>query len=507
MGEINDRYNALFRLHSLSILKHPILGNIHLEFCSELGDPQGVYTSVIIGANGIGKSNLLKTIVEIFCCLESLHENKEFEVPRYYFDLVYSSHWERMEFANYRDINAIEQSPRRFTHFVFKKNDTEVSATHLTLPRRVIASATTIADKYIARSTEMYRYKGLRNENSPSSTGTRTLVRKTVDGLLGSLEQKYGFRRELKNLLAHLGLQPRLELSYNMRYKQMFVKKGMTPCELSRLFEEQDQEFGQRKTKLWGTSQYEKIKREEEWKLEYVAEFLSKLAIRGFDDGKTLLKYDLLAEDGRVSEDRIALKALSQMDLLTYPSLKVYKNEDSYHFDQSSSGESSLLCQMVSIMSDIEPNSLVLIDEPETSSHPNWQISYMGWLKKIFERYYNCHFVVSTHSHFLLTDLDPLTSDIIALEKNADGIIKDVSEGVNTFNWSVDDILYRVFHVRNTRNYVFEGKVIDLYKLVSERGDKKKVRNITEELSRYQLNEDDPIKKLLNTAMHYVESN
>ena len=156
-------------------------------------------------------------------------------------------------------------------------------------------------------------------------------------------------------------------------------------------------------------------------------------------------------------------------------------------------------------MSDIEPNSLVLIDEPENSAHPNWQMSYIEWLKNIFEKYYNCHFIISTHSHFMLTNLQPETSDIVVLERQ-DGNLMDVSDGVNTFNWSVDDILYRVFHVRNTRNYVFEGKVVELYKLVSGRGDRQKIKELTNELSMYQLNGDDPIMKLLDTAKDYVKS-
>ena len=161
---------------------------------------------------------------------------------------------------------------------------------------------------------------------------------------------------------------------------------------------------------------------------------------------------------------------------------------------------------MVGIMSDIEPNSLVLIDEPENSAHPNWQISYIGWLKKIFMYYHNCHFVISTHSHFILTDLEPESSDIVALEKKY-GIVRDVSEGVNTFNWTVDDILYRVFHVRNTRNYVLESKMVELYRLVSGRtNEKQKLNGLIEELSQYQLNNEDPLIRLLETAKEYVKS-
>lgn len=48
---------------------------------------------------------------------------------------------------------------------------------------------------------------------------------------------------------------------------------------------------------------------------------------------RQLLRYDLLDECGRVSEDREALKIMSQLDLLSYPSLRVYKNE-MMHWDE-----------------------------------------------------------------------------------------------------------------------------------------------------------------------------
>lgn len=494
-----------FRINSITIIAHPILGNIHLNLCQNPNTSKEVYTSVIIGANGIGKSYLLRTIAEIFCCLENLYNETEPTIPRYYFNLTYTIQQKKIEFANFREMNPAERGKHKFTQFIFKRDGYNVNVKEIILPNKVIASATTISDKFVAKSTKIYRYKGLRNENSPSSTGTRTMVRKTVNGLLDSLDIKVGFRNELKELLKHLKLQPRLELSYNIRYKDVFVKKDIDRQYLQLIFENQEENF-KRATKLWGTHNYEKIK--EDWrKLDVAANFFRRIANRGFDDGKRLIKYDLLEDEYKIAEDREALKILSTLDLLTYPSLKVYKNADVYEFDHSSSGESSLLCQMVSIMSEIEPDSLVLIDEPENSSHPNWQINYMEWIKSIFKKYFNCHFIISTHSHFILTDIEPSNSDIIALEKS-NGIIKDVSEGVNTFNWSVDDILYRVFGVLNTRNHAFETDIMVLYKMISERSDDiREIKRITSRLEKFVLPENDPLLEIINQARKYVKIN
>lgn len=113
--------------------------------------------------------------------------------------------------------------------------------------------------------------------------------------------------------------------------------------------------------------------------------------------------------------------------------------------------------------------------------------------------------MISTHSHFILTDLNPGTSDIVALEKKGNEI-KDVSEGVNTFNWSVDDILYRVFGVCNTRNHAFESDIMTLYKMMSDGSkDYTIIRKLSDKLSSFELPGDDPLNVILNQAKKYVE--
>lgn len=497
MGPTSENYKKLFRLRSLTVLEHPILGNLSIDFCLYDGVPHGIHTSVIIGANGIGKSHLLNVISEIFCFLGNRYSGKDQEVPSYYFKIKYCAKWVEYEFSNFADYNPAGRS--KYTSLYFKKAGERVNIGMMELPWRVIVSSTTINDKFVAKSTDMYRYKGMRNEKSPSSTGTRTMVRKTVESLLNSLDVEVGFRSQLKDLLHHLGLQPRLELTYSLRYKNIFLKEGIDRVKIQHIFEEQLETFKKRTTLLWGTQNYEKIKYEQIEQLDEIAHFYQTIRNNKAFTKKETLYYDLLDEECNVHEDRNALKILSSLDLVSYPSLKVYKDSD-FLFDQSSSGEWSLFCQMVSIMSEIQPGSIVLIDEPENSAHPNWQINYIGWLKKIFEHYYNCHFIIATHSHFMLSDLEPHTSDIIALDRSETGL-RNIAEGVNTFCWSVDDILYRVFHVRNTRNYVFEKKMFELFDLLEHKEENRSsIKMLAEELKSYRLNDDDPLNILLRKA-------
>ncbi len=498
MGPISEAYNSLFRLRSLTIFEHPILRSLHLDFCQNDGFPMGIHTSVVIGVNGIGKSHLLNVIAEIFSLLEKCSKGEGATPLSFYFKIQYSAHWENFEFSNFGEYNPAGRA-KRFNTYYFRKDGRTVFAESMTLPWRVIASSTTINDKFVAKSTDMYRYKGVRNEKSPSATGTRTLVRKTVESLLNSLDADAGFRHQLAELLEHLGLQPKLELTYSLRYKNIFLNADLDRFKIERIFEEQSKTFKKRTTLLWGTSNYEKIKYENSWQLDEIANFYNSLFHNKALTEKGTLYYDLLDPESNVHEDRKALNILTALDLLSYPNLRIYKRSD-FLFDDSSSGETSLLCQMASIMSEIQPGSLVLIDEPENSAHPNWQINYIGWLKKIFEHYYNCHFIIATHSHFMLTDLEPETSDIIALDRNETGI-HNIAEGVNTFCWSVDDILYRVFHVRNTRNYVFERKMLKLFDLLEHKeNNRDSIKMLAEELRSYRLNDDDPLNILLRKA-------
>lgn len=507
-GEIIEDYKKMqmFRIQSLTIKNHLVLREIHLNFCQNNDlehRAEDIHSSVVIGANGIGKSYLLRAISDIFVYLEWIitkHDEIKKE-PDFKFQIKYLLHGWEYEFGNYGELGGDGKYHEMYTHFYCKRDGGYVSHDMMELPERVIASTMTFNDKFNTAVSERYKYKGIRNENSPSTTGTRTMIRKTVSSILHSLDVKEGFREEVKLLLEVLGLEPRMEVTYSLRYKNVFLKEDMSADKLREIFSDQSQYFEKRGTKLWGTKYFEKI-RGDRHKLNKAAEFFRILA--GRNQGKSLRKvvvsYHVL-EDNNIIRDRDAIEILSSLDLLSFPSLIVYKQDNGFDFSGSSSGETHMLCQMLGIMSDIQHSSLVLIDEPETSAHPNWQISYIGWLKKIFKAYSDSHFIIATHSHFILTDLKSESSDIIALERNKDGSIMDVSEGQNTFNWSVDDILYRVFHVRNTRNYTFEQRLFELYHcLENSKGHMPRIRELYNELKRYELDEEDPLVHLLKVA-------
>ena len=530
MFEVERTNNGTsFRLCSLRLFDHPILHNISLKFSNEYDTTNNVYTTVIIGENGIGKSTLLGSIAEIFCYLERLKRKRPtYDArPKYYFEIEYKLSDQRIKVANF--VGDVPYEGRKiFSRCYIYTNGIQTDFEMIELPQRVIVSATTIADKFVAKSTEMFRYKGLRNENSPALTGTRTMVRKTVSSLLESLDTKTGFRQELRDLLRYLKLSPRLELSYRLTYSYELIRENIEAIEIKMFLKERRKSpsdldlntnrhlehdrngdiIRERIPEQWQDRELVLFVNDEERRLYELAAAFYRTLFRRNQRGN-YIRYNLLEEGCKANEDKEYLKALDSLDLLSYPFLKVFKINEGYEFDNSSSGESSLFCQLVNIMSVIEPGSVILIDEPECSTHPNWQISYMKWLEQTFKKYNSCHFVVSTHSHLLLSGLKGDNSSIIALAKDdKTQQIINKSDGINTFGWSADDILYEVFRIRNKHNKALERDLERAVQLLEEKEplSTKEINQIIERFNKVYRGVKDPLGKFITELKEYAES-
>ncbi|MGI2210707.1 AAA family ATPase [Shewanella baltica] len=70
-----------------------------------------------------------------------------------------------------------------------------------------------------------------------------------------------------------------------------------------------------------------------------------------------------------------------------------------------SSGEQCLFLLFLGIISSIEDDALICIDEPEISLHPQWQEKFVDILKDSFSGYQGCHFLIATHSPLIVSDI------------------------------------------------------------------------------------------------------
>ncbi|KUO97734.1 hypothetical protein AR276_22240 [Stenotrophomonas maltophilia] len=136
--------------------------------------------------------------------------------------------------------------------------------------------------------------------------------------------------------------------------------------------------------------------------------------------------------------------------IFTYLSLVLVKNGQAIEFSDLSSGEQQLIGTSIRLLAGLEPHTLVIIDEPEVSLHPEWQIKYVPTLMKTLEGEPSTHVVIATHSHFMVSDIKEQGSALIT----ASGGRKpefSIFDG-EVYGRSPENILYRVFGVATAGN-------------------------------------------------------
>ena len=157
-----------------------------------------------------------------------------------------------------------------------------------------------------------------------------------------------------------------------------------------------------------------------------------------------------------------------------FPAVYFIKNKKRISFDSCSSGEKHLLFAYIGILSRIKEGSLILIDGPEISLHPEWQIRYISTLNKLFGEYKNCCFMIASHSHYFVSELKATSSSIVIFRKNSndDNYMPEAELlPFDTYSWSAENIIYNVFGIRTTRNYYFECDLNNLINSINNYDD------------------------------------
>lgn len=108
----------------------------------------------------------------------------------------------------------------------------------------------------------------------------------------------------------------------------------------------------------------------------------------------------------------VGLFSLSKCELESKTHLKT-----TIDLSEASSGEQQIISSVFGILSVIESNSLLLIDEPEISLHPKWQLQFLGLLENVLIGYDGCHVIVSTHSPLIVQSAQSLGYQIISMQQ------------------------------------------------------------------------------------------
>lgn len=92
--------------------------------------------------------------------------------------------------------------------------------------------------------------------------------------------------------------------------------------------------------------------------------------------------------------------------------------------------------------------SVILIDEPEISLHPKWQLEIMTFLKNLFmkEGEQTSQLIVATHSPFIIHNTTRANDKVIVMKKNNDGTIT-ISQNPEYYSWTEAQLVNEAFNI------------------------------------------------------------
>ncbi|MEX6691215.1 AAA family ATPase [Danxiaibacter flavus] len=137
------------------------------------------------------------------------------------------------------------------------------------------------------------------------------------------------------------------------------------------------------------------------------------------------------------------------------------ENGKTMTIEQLSSGEKQIVFRGSFLLKDynLTKGAVVLVDEPETSLHPRWQLEIMNFFRKLFttdEGVQTSQLIVTTHSPFVVHNSKRIEDKVIVLEKNNQGKIVAATDP-KFFTWSNEKLIQKAF---NLASILLDGKAV-----------------------------------------------
>lgn len=483
----------MFRLISINLNDWNYLGHIpanKLIFVpgEEMQTSNLPYTTVLIGQNGTGKSTLLSYIAKIFEDLKFYKENEK-RAPtalNFPYSIIYQIGKKKIQITHKDfglDLVASKGDKRKFRwiYHITVNGKKDTAWEDIDLPEQVIAVSYLPMDRFRQKRNlpdDFYQYLGLRHRSNAASP--QYFLNNTLPLLFKYISENKSVSF-LKSILKFMSMDVSyLGISLEYRYKRYFFRGDLDDKKFVDLFENHKL-FSKRKVTPFSVDYYNRYIKNNK---ELIASIVRYLNTRAFRDNitvgqKSLLEFNLF-DNIELIEELSLIHHLQKLDLLTSASLLFRKNRDQF-IDTSklSSGEFHFLTTMIAIQSTLKKNSLILIDEPDTSLHPNWQMKYIHNLKELFKKWNSVHFIMATHSHFIISDLENRSSEIIGLTGSVP-FVEAKSFNTETYGYSAEEVLLEIFNVPTTRNHFIYEKVSEILEMVAMRDSQKETVSMTQ---------------------------
>ncbi|MDP2264797.1 MAG: AAA family ATPase [Hydrogenophaga sp.] len=150
---------------------------------------------------------------------------------------------------------------------------------------------------------------------------------------------------------------------------------------------------------------------------------------------------------------------------------------DGVSVDDLSSGQLQILNNLLNLSLCVKDDSLVLIDEPENSLHPEWQRDYISLLRRSLACAKKCHIVIATHSPLVASGVQSSEGSLIGLRRNEDDGSIEVVPSEAVHGWLPSTVLEERFDMETVRAPELSKAVATALDLLKTKGgDKARLR-------------------------------
>jgi energy-coupling factor transporter ATP-binding protein EcfA2 len=164
-----------------------------------------------------------------------------------------------------------------------------------------------------------------------------------------------------------------------------------------------------------------------------------------------------------------ALEACLDIDILKEITLRIRKRgiQDLIVFNELSEGEQQLLTVMCLILIMGKDDCLFLLDEPDTHLNPDWQRDYVNLLTNFNLNEENSHIFVATHSPLIVQAAEKC--DLVLFYRNENGQIKVDENELNIHNWRIDQVLTsKYFNLKSARPAFLDDYMEERNRIISK---------------------------------------
>lgn len=418
----------------------------------------GTKVSVLIGPNGSGKSSVVAALIDE---LELLYQLKGGQP---------SSKWKRLQrkadrsTIKYRYGDDECEIERDGSRIICHMNGKSVSAESIPFPNAAFAVAHLPADRFRFSKNldeDFYFYLGLRQSTNLTTTGA--LEAKVIASLIRGLARPT-YEQSLAHWLGLLNVGGNFHLEINFGRYELY--EDFTEDSLHSVIGSINEEGDIKALQSSSDPRISKFKTSDIYLLlDFMRKVFHPVSGRKRRTWSADIRAMLALKNVEPQFWETGLEVLRKLRILSRVNLLLSKNGRQVEFASLSSGEQQVIGTLSRLLGEIRPNSVIVIDEPEVSLHPSWQMRYIPTLLEALKEVPSLHIIIATHSHFMVSDIEEGTASLTQAI-GSDGNRFELYDG-ELYGRSPENILYRVFGVGAVSNFYVEQDLARALEMVA----------------------------------------